>query len=62
MAVARHAQSSQNQLVIFLQYLDKKNNDEVYFSMQINMKVSYKLMLTFWVCLVRPIQSTHNIS
>ena len=32
------------------------------FCMQVNVKVSGKLILTFWVCLARVIQSTHNSS
>ena len=30
--------------------------------MQMNMKVSYKLILIFWVCLARPSQSTYDFS
>ena len=30
------------------------------FCMQINVKVSYKLILTLWMSLVRPNQSTRN--
>ena len=32
----------------------------LFFGMQINMEVFYKLTLTFWVCLARQVQSTQN--
>ena len=63
MKVTRHVQSTQNRkLIIFLQYLKKKILLKFVFCIQTSMKVSYKLILTFWVCLARPSQSTHNLS
>ena len=52
---ARHVQSTQNRkLLIFLQYLEKKKIFiKCTFCMQINMKASCKLILTFWVCLAK---------
>ena len=63
MKVTRHVQSTQNRkLIIFLQYLKKKILLKFVFCIQTSMKVSYKLILTFWVCLARSSQSTHNLS
>ena len=60
MEVTRHAQSTENRnFVIFLQY-KKKILMKFIFCMQINVKVSYKLILTLWMSLVRPNQSTRN--
>ena len=60
MEVTRHAQSTENRnFVIFLQY-EKKILMKFIFCMQINVKVSYKLILTLWMSLVRPNQSTRN--
>ena len=62
MEVAIHVQSTQNRkLLIFFHYL-KKILMKFIFCMQINMEVLYKLILTFWVCLIRPSQSAHNSS
>ena len=62
MEVARHVKSTQNsKLAIFLPYL-KKNIDLVYFLHAEKYESSYKVMLTFWVHLARPSQSTFNFS
>ena len=45
--------SDYRKLLIFLQYLRKKMLMKLIFCMQINIKVSYKLILTSWVCLAR---------
>ena len=46
MAMVSHSQSSQNKFAMSLQYLKKEVKDEVDFFMQINIKVSYKLIST----------------
>ena len=47
MVMVKHSQSSQNsKFAMSLQYLKKEVKDEVDFFMQINIKVSYKLMLS----------------
>ena len=49
MGTAKHSQSSQNsKFAMSLQYLKKEVTDEVDFCMQINIKVSYKLISTLW--------------
>ena len=49
MGMAKHSQSSRNsKFAISLQYLKKEVLDEVDFCLQINITVSYKLILTFW--------------
>ena len=49
MGMAKHSQSSRNsKFAISLQYLNKEVLDEVDFCLQINITVSYKLILTFW--------------
>ena len=63
MGMIKHFQSTQsNKFALSLNYLKKEVRDGVIFCLQINMKVSYKVILTFWVCLARPSQSTHNFS
>ena len=50
MCVDRHAQIAQNnKFAISLQYLRQEMSDEIDFFMQINMKVSYRLMLWFLI-------------
>ena len=53
---------SANQIAGFfkMQYLKKKVNDEVYFGMQINIEVFYKLILSFCVVATRHAQSVQN--
>ena len=47
MVMVKHSQSSQNsKFAMSLQYLKKEVKDEVDFFMQINIKVSYKLIST----------------
>ena len=47
MVMVNHSQSSQNnKFAMSLQYLKKEVKDEVDFFMQINIKVSYKLIST----------------
>ena len=47
--IVKHSQSSQNgKVTMSLQYLKKEVIDEVNFCMQINIKVSYKLISTLW--------------
>ena len=41
-------------------YLKKEVIDEIYFCIQINIEVLYKLILSFWVCVIRHVQSTQN--
>ena len=49
MGMAKHSQNSRNsKFAISLQYLNKEVLDEVDFCLQINITVSYKLILTFW--------------
>ena len=51
---ARHVQNTQNRkLVIFLQYLREKILMKFIFCMQIDMKISYKLILTSWMSLAK---------
>ena len=47
-------------ILIFLIYLKKEVNDAVYFDMHINIKVFYKLKLSFWVCVAGYAQNTQN--
>ena len=48
--------------LMFFQYLRKRILMKFIFCMRINMKVSYKLILTFWVYLARPSLSIRNAS
>ena len=51
-----------SQIIRFLKmyYLKKEVIDEIYFCIQINIEVLYKLILSFWVCVIRHVQSTQN--
>ena len=43
-----------------MQYLQKSMGDEVDFCLQINRKVLYKLIVSFWMCVAQHTQSTQN--
>ena len=53
---------SANQIAGFykMYYLKKVVNDEVFFGMEINNEVFYKLILSFWECVVGHAQSIQN--
>ena len=60
LVIARHTQSTQNsKFVISLQYL-KKGGMKLIFRMQINIKLSHKLIPLILVGMVRPAQITQN--
>ena len=49
MGMVKHSQSSRNsKFAMSLQYLNEEVLDEVDICLQINITVSYKLILTFW--------------
>ena len=59
--IARRAQSRQsNKLSIFLQYLKKDGRDEVDFWMQLNIKLTYELVLPILVSMVSLAQISNN--
>ena len=63
LVLARHVQSTQNsKFVISLQYLNnkKKGGMKLIFCLQINMKLSYKLITLILVDMVRPSRIIQN--
>ena len=58
---ARHAQSTQNKKFAYLCNISRKTwGMKWFFCLQINTKVFYKMIPSFWVCLTRVTQSTQN--
>ena len=48
------------QAYISLQYLHKSMGDQLIFCLQINIKVSYQMIVSLWVYIARHAQSTQN--
>ena len=63
LCVVRHAQIAQNnKFAVSLQYLMKEVSYELIFCMQIDIKVSYRLILWFLMGMVKHSQSSQNAS
>ena len=56
-----HSQSTQNKKFAYLCNISRKTRGmKWFFCLQINTKVFYKMILSFWVCATKVIQSTQD--